>query len=45
MYHVDNEVDGEAFVELTLDELNSLVPNKLGVVKKIYQIIQAVSYL
>ena len=28
IYHVDNEIDGDAFVELTLDELNSLVPNK-----------------
>ena len=42
---LDNEIDGEAFVELTLDELNSLIPNKLGVVKKIYRIIQAVSYI
>ena len=40
---LENEIDGEAFVDLTLAELNSLIPNKLGVVKKLHRIIQAVS--
>ena len=39
----DNEIDGEAFLDLSIEELNSLIPNKLGVVKKIYRLIQSVS--
>ena len=47
MYHTnaDNEIDGAAFLELTVDELNHLMPNKLGLVKKIYSLIQLVSFL
>ena len=39
----DHAVDGLAFLELTIDELNKLLPDKLGIVKKIYRLIQAVS--
>ena len=39
----DNEVDGEAFLELSIGELNPLIPQKLGIVKKIYHLIQSVS--
>ena len=39
----DNEIDGFAFLELTIDDLNKLLPDKLGIVKRIYRLIQAVS--
>lgn len=43
-YHLtDNEIDGLAFLELTIDDLNKLLPDKLGIVKRIYCLIQAVS--
>ena len=47
MYHtnVDNEIDVAAFLELTVDVLNQLIPNKLGLVKKIYRLIPLVSFL
>ena len=43
LFFSDNEIDGFAFLDLSLDELNQLIPNKLGVVKKIYRLIQSVS--
>ena len=39
----DNEIDGEAFLELTIEKLNVLISSKLGIVKKIYHLIQSVS--
>ena len=42
-YHLtDDEIDGLAFLELTIDDLNKLLPDKLGIVKQIYRLIQAV---
>ena len=38
-----NEIDGQTFLELTMDELNILLPNKLGIVKKLYRLIQSVN--
>ena len=38
-----HEIDGISFLELTMDELNKLLPDKLGIVKKIYRLIQSVS--
>ena len=32
--HADNEIDGDAFLELSEDDIRTLVP-KLGMVKKI----------
>ena len=29
----DNEIDGEAFLELTIDDVKTMVPGKLGGVK------------
>ena len=39
----DNEIDGLAFLDLTIEDLNKLLPDKLGIVKKIYRLVQAVS--
>ena len=39
----DNEIDGLGFLELTIDDLNKLLPDKLGIVKRIYRLIQAAS--
>ena len=36
----DNEIDGEAFLELTIDDVKTMVPGKLGVVKKICRLIK-----
>ena len=41
--HTEQEVDGMSFMELTMDELNRLFPDKLGTVKKLYRLIQSVS--
>lgn len=41
----DQEIDGKAFLELTIDELNKILPDKLGIVKKIYRLVQAVSWM
>ena len=43
--HTEQEVDGISFLELTMDELNRLFPEKLGTVKKLYRLIQSVSSL
>ena len=42
--YTEQEVDGVSFLELTMDELNRLFPDKLGTVKKLYRLIQSVSY-
>jgi hypothetical protein len=39
----DNEIDGLAFLELTIDDLNKLMPDKMGIIKRIYRLMQAVS--
>lgn len=40
---IGQEIDGTSFLELTMDELNKLFPEKLGTVKKVYRLIQSVS--
>ena len=44
-FFTDNEIDGLALLELTVDDLSKLLPDKLGIVKKIYRLVQAVSYV
>lgn len=37
-FHVDEEFDGEAFLELTRSDLEDIFPNKRGVVFKLISI-------
>ena len=36
---VENEIDGESFLELTAEDVKGLLPSKLGTVKKICRLI------
>ena len=41
---VGQDIDGQSFLELTTDDLNRLFPDSLGTVKKIYRLVQSVSF-
>ena len=41
---IDNEVDGESFMDLSESDLKEMIPNKMGVVKKILKLQQEVGY-
>ena len=40
----DNAVDGESFLDLSESDLKEMIPNKMGVVKRILKLQQEVSY-
>jgi len=40
----ENEVDGESFMDLSESDLKEMIPNKMGVVKKILKLQQEVSF-
>jgi len=40
---IENEVDGESFIDLSESDLKEMMPNKVGVVKKILKLQQEVS--
>ena len=42
LHHLDNEVDGESFMDLSESDLKEMIPNKMGVVKKILKLQQEV---
>ena len=37
-YLLENEIDGDTFCDLRQDELERMIPNKLGVVKKLLKV-------
>ena len=39
------DIDGTSFLELTTDDLNKLFPDSLGTVKKVYRLVQSVSFI
>ena len=44
-FNPENEIDGEAFLQLSESNLKEMIPNKIGIVKKIQRLQEKVSLI